>query len=353
LRKLAQAQVDVHDGRGETWRMKLTPSRAFTLIELLVVIAIIALLIGILLPSLSSAREAARQAKCMTAQRQIAIAATMYADQHRRGAFIPTTNGGDDDLAYLSQFLERPDAAICPSTKNTVDPSAILLKNDPANKYGHDVFVHLTDCADNAADNRGPISFPQFTRGGHSFEVWSWMSSIEGGGLWLFPDGWYDRSLGFTSHYVQRNLRPTDPAARLEGLSPDPNAEESPEPPPGQRSILKTLTSVAFPSRMILTLDSDQDHRDNNPDTLNNWPEKHNNHGNKGVILSFADGHAKFVARGPLLVETYLRSNTSAASDVRNNIIAGRRLHAGVTQQTVRIGRSNAVQWVIQTPAGG
>ena len=121
----------------------------------------------------------------------------------------------------------------------------------------------------------------------------------------------------------------------------------------GQRSVLKTLTSVEFPSRMILTLDSDQDHRDTNPETLNNWPEKHNNHGNKGVILSFADGHAKFVARGPQLVETYLRANTSAASDVRNNIVAGRRLHAGVTQQTVRIGRSNAVQWVIQIPAGG
>jgi prepilin-type N-terminal cleavage/methylation domain-containing protein len=331
--------------------MKRTFLPAFTLIELLVVIAIIALLVGILLPSLSSAREAARRVKCLSAQKMLALAGTMYADQHKRGAFIPTMNGGDDDMAYLSQFIDRPDAAICPSTRNQVDPTAILYRDDPANKYGHDVFVHLTDCADNANDNTGPISFPQFTKGGHSFEVWSWMSSVEANALWIYPDGWYDKSLGYTSHYVQRALKIGDRAAVVEGLSPNPAAEESPEPQAGNRSILKTLTSVQLPSRTLLTIDSDQDHRDNDPNTLNNWPEKHNNHGKDGTQMSFLDGHAAFVKAGPALVETYLRSNTSAATDVRNNIITGRRFHSGVEQQTTRIDRSNAVKWVIVRPA--
>jgi len=55
---------------------------AFTLIELLVVIAIVSLLVGLLLPTLGGARDAARTAACLSQLRTIGQFTMMYADQH-------------------------------------------------------------------------------------------------------------------------------------------------------------------------------------------------------------------------------------------------------------------------------
>ncbi|HUO08693.1 MAG TPA: DUF1559 domain-containing protein [Phycisphaerae bacterium] len=60
-------------------RNRLARPRAFTLIELLVVVAIVALLIALLLPILGKARDRARSVVCLSNQRQIGHALTLYA----------------------------------------------------------------------------------------------------------------------------------------------------------------------------------------------------------------------------------------------------------------------------------
>jgi prepilin-type N-terminal cleavage/methylation domain-containing protein/prepilin-type processing-associated H-X9-DG protein len=63
--------------------LHISARQGFTLIELLVVISIIALLIGVLLPSLGSARDNARTIRCLAQLKQFGVAFQAYANNNR------------------------------------------------------------------------------------------------------------------------------------------------------------------------------------------------------------------------------------------------------------------------------
>jgi len=81
-----------------------TRSEGFTLIELLVVIAVIALLVSILMPTLSGAKGLAQQVYCATNMKQLGLTFGMYADDNDE--YLPMVEPWDSTYPTWTTYIQ-------------------------------------------------------------------------------------------------------------------------------------------------------------------------------------------------------------------------------------------------------
>ncbi len=145
-----------YDQRGR--RRPKAIGQGFTLIELLVVIAIIAILAGLLLPTLARAKAKSLRVQCVSNQRQIGLGFALYTDDHNE--LYPVHDG------WATSGGKQGSAA------SGIDPSfgaTVPQTNRPLNKYLPTVEVF--HCPADKGDALNPAAKTAFDGWGNSYLV--------------------------------------------------------------------------------------------------------------------------------------------------------------------------------------
>jgi prepilin-type N-terminal cleavage/methylation domain-containing protein len=238
-----------------------TPAGGFTLVELLVVIAIIGTLIGLLLPAVQGAREAARRTSCQSNIRQLVLAVHNFENAQRNfppsmihtpGTTFTNNNGSWGILGRTLPYLEEGVTSVKVNLERAWDDGRTTGTPDPTKNWTAVREAKITVFVCPSEKNQmvrmwtsGGITVPYVYPFNYGFNFGTWF--VYDGQTGAGGNGSFHPNSKFKSGMFGDGLSKTLCVAEVKAFTPyirntsDPGATYPPSAPPDAPSQVAAL----------------------------------------------------------------------------------------------------------------